>query len=131
MQAKKPVYPDFVRQIPKQFSWVDHRLVRDCHLDGCTFESATLYLFLVTVADEKGLSYYSDGAICRRLTMEENCLTRSRQNLVTRRLIAYKNPIYQVLPIPAFPLKETEKDNLMGPIAISEILRKMAGGKHD
>ena len=51
MIEKRPLYPHRVRKVPKQFSWLDHRLVRDRHIDRCTHQAATLYLFLVTVAD--------------------------------------------------------------------------------
>ena len=57
---KHPIYPERIRTPPKQFSWVDHRLVRDHYIDRCSHQSAALYLFLVTVADAQGLSYYSD-----------------------------------------------------------------------
>ena len=33
----------------------------------CDYHAWTLYLFLVTVADAQGLSYYSDAGVCRRL----------------------------------------------------------------
>ena len=52
--------PDRIRKVPRQFSWIDHRLVRDHHIDRCSHGAAALYLFLVTVADAGGLSYYSD-----------------------------------------------------------------------
>ena len=45
------------RQIPKQFSWVDHRLVRERRLEPCSAEAWALYLFLVTVADAKGCCF--------------------------------------------------------------------------
>jgi len=58
-----------------------------------------LYLFLVTVADVQSLSYYSDGAICRRLRMEPRQLTAARQQLVQAELVAYQKPLYQVLAL--------------------------------
>lgn len=56
-----------VRIIPKQFGFVDHRLVRDAHIDRLSFKAAALYLFLVTVSDKEGLSYYGDKSIGKRL----------------------------------------------------------------
>ncbi|SBT04495.1 hypothetical protein ACCAA_1480002 [Candidatus Accumulibacter aalborgensis] len=61
MTIKRVLCPERIRQIPTQFSWVDHRLVRERYLDRCNPPAAALYLFLVTVADVQGLSYYSDG----------------------------------------------------------------------
>ena len=64
---KRLLVPSRVRQIPRQFSWVDHRLVRDHHIEHCKPPALALYLFLITVADaKKGLSYYAkerDGAL--------------------------------------------------------------------
>jgi hypothetical protein len=74
MVQKHPLCPDRSRKIPKQFSWIDHRLVRDRHIDRCSHRAAALYLFLVTVADAQGLSYYSDRCLTQRLSMDENCL---------------------------------------------------------
>jgi len=44
--------------VPSQFSWVDHRLVREHYLERLPCEAAALYLFLVTVGDAERLSYY-------------------------------------------------------------------------
>ena len=49
--------PQRLRQVPPQFSWVDHALVQRRLIDRCDARSAALYLFLVTVADVHGLSY--------------------------------------------------------------------------
>lgn len=63
MIKKHPIVPRRLRRIPTQFSWVDHRLVRDRHIKSCSHPGAALYLFLVTVADQEGLSYYSDASL--------------------------------------------------------------------
>lgn len=99
MISKHPVYPHRIRKIPTQFSWVDHRLVRNGHINQCTHASLALYLFLVTVSDDRGLSYYSDTSLMKRLNMNEITLNNSRSQLMVLDLIAYKKPIYQVLPL--------------------------------
>ena len=99
MVQKHPICPDRIRKVPKQFSWLDHRLVRDRHIDQCSHQAAALYLFLVTVADAQGLSYYSDRSLSQRLNMDESLLTQSRQELTRLSLIAYKTPLYQVLDL--------------------------------
>ena len=58
-----------VRRPPRQFSWVDQRLVRDRHITRCDPEALALYLFLVTVADAQGLSFYADASIGRLLSL--------------------------------------------------------------
>ena len=71
MINKHLLRPERLRHIPPSFSWVDHRLVRHAVISsGCDHRAWALYLFLVTVADAQGLSYYSDAAIGRRLTMD-------------------------------------------------------------
>ena len=99
MVSKRPICPHRLRTIPPQFSWVDHRLVRDRHIDPLSHATAALYLFLVTVADAQGLSYYSDRTLCRRLAMSEHCLETARGELLAFDLVAYEPPLYQVLAL--------------------------------
>lgn len=100
MQTKRVLWDERVRQIPKGFSWVDHRLVRDGHIRQCDPDSLALYLFLISVSDVNGLSYYADKSICRLTQLSEDRLGKARQKLVMASLVAYEAPIYQVLAIP-------------------------------
>jgi hypothetical protein len=97
-----------LRQVPPQFSWIDHRLVRDRHISRCSSNALALYLFLVTVADGQGLSYYADQTICRLLpALDGGSLSRARAELVASQLIAYQPPLYQVLALgPALSLSK-------------------------
>ena len=54
---KRPLSLAKLRTVPRQFSWVDQRLVRDHSIDQLSPQACALYLFLVTVADAQGLSY--------------------------------------------------------------------------
>jgi len=47
---KQLINRERVRKIPTQFSWVDHRLVRERHIERCDAQALALYLFLITVA---------------------------------------------------------------------------------
>lgn len=100
MQTKRILRDDRVREVPKGFSWVDHRLVREGHVRDCDPESLALYLFLVSVSDADGVSYYSDKSISRLLHLTEGNLRRARQTLQNVDLVAYDAPLYQVLSIP-------------------------------
>jgi len=117
---KRVLCSDRLRRVPPQFSWIDHRLVRDRHLVGRSAEALALYLFLVTVADGQGLSYYSDAGIGRWLPLEGPTLARARQELIRARLIAYERPLYQVLSLdgPFGPRGGT-------PQTLGQILRQM------
>ena len=99
MVSKRPICPHRLRTTPSQFSWVDHRLVRDGHIDPLSHAAAALYLFLVTVADAQGLSYYSDRTLCHRLAMSEHSLETARGELLEFDLVAYQPPLYQVLAL--------------------------------
>jgi hypothetical protein len=103
MINKHPLRPDRLRQIPTSFSWVDHRLVRHDYLRRAEPRAWALYLFLITVGDVNGLSYYSDRAIARHLNLEAPALSAARQQLLQADLIAYQKPLYQVLALPEDP----------------------------
>lgn len=111
MTIKRVLVRARVRRIPAQFSWLDHRLVRDRHIERCDALACALYLFLVTVADAQGLSYYSEASIAKRLSMEPARLGQARADLVRLGLIAYESPLYQVLAldVPA-PSRELSRE---------------------
>jgi hypothetical protein len=100
---KRVLCPRRLRKVPSQFSWVDHRLVRDRHLCRCSHPALALYLFLVTVCDGQGLSYYSDASIMRLLKFDLPGLAHARQELIDARLIAHQRPLYQVLALEGAP----------------------------
>src|SRR5215475_14307871 len=101
---KRPIALAKLRKVPTQFSWVDQRLVRDRYIDQLSPHACALYLFLVTVADAQGLSYYADASLCQRLSMTSTELHQARQALITRGLVAYQRPLYQVLALDAAPI---------------------------
>jgi len=127
MSSKQPILPNRIRQVPKQFSWVDGRLVRDRHIDHCSHRAAALYLFLVTVADAKGLSYYADSTIAARLAMDISDLATARLELIQQGLIAHRKPLYQVLDLtpPEEALTVPEQRNQPGdsPQSIGQIFK--------
>ncbi len=132
MIAKHPLRPERLRQIPPSFSWVDHRLIRYQHLRGCSPTAWALYLFLVTVADAQGLSYYSEAAISRHLNIEVSAVAALRAELIAADLVAYRKPLYQVLALPEPLVARTE---IQAPAARSgqaqsaaEILRRVWEG---
>ena len=96
---KRPISLPKLRKVPKQFSWVDQRLVREHYIDQLSHEACALYLFLLTVADAQGLSFYSDLSLCRRLSMTPAVLRQARQALIACALVAYQSPLYQVLAL--------------------------------
>lgn len=126
---KRVLCPQQLRKVPEQFSWIDHRLVRDRHIAGKSAEALALYLFLVAVADGQGLSYYSDAGIGKLLPLDGPALVRARQELIRARLIAYDKPLYQVLsldkPDPAAARSTTSGPGLDVPQPLGQIIRQM------
>lgn len=127
MIVKKPILSGRVRRIPGSFSWVDHRLVRDRHLDRCSHAAAALYLFLVCVADREGLSYYSDETLAAKLGMEAGLLAQARSELIRNDIVAWRRPMYQVLSLePA-----TERRASRAAMSLGDILRQAGEAAHD
>jgi hypothetical protein len=134
MVAKRILCSERLRRVPKRFSWLDHRLVRDKHICGITHPSLALYLFLVTVSDADGLSYYSDESIRTYLHLTDCMLPQVRAELCSAGLIAYSRPLYQVLSldeqrrtrydVPAENLSIRGKSEL---ISFGDILRQAMG----
>jgi len=120
---KRLLNPERVRKVPPQFSWIDHRLVQENYFVRCDHPAWALYLFLTSVADAQGLSYYSDASLARRLKMDPAVLSASRRQLVGAGLIAYEKPFYQVLSLDLAPAPRS------GPIGVGELLRRAMGGQ--
>ena len=98
---KKPLDPKRIRRIPQSgFGWIDRRFVGDGFLDDLSRESIALYVFLLTVSDAEGLSYYADPTVARRLKLTQEELVHARYWLRKAGLILYEDPLYQVLPLP-------------------------------
>jgi len=135
MTEKRIICPERLRRVPRQFSWVDHRLVRDGHITGLSHEARSLYLFLVTVSDAEGLSYYSDEKTCVLLGMESTELSQVRRELKETGLIAYQRPLYQVLSLDrphalgALPPEKRLSAETGEAVSIREVLSQIAGGE--
>jgi hypothetical protein len=128
MKTKPILCPERLRRVPRQFSWIDQRLVRDRHITRCRCEALALYLLLVTVADAQGASYYSERTAARLLSLSVRELREARAQLISAGLVAYQAPFYQVLsldpdegslPLPPTPSRTGET------LPVAEILRRM------
>ena len=129
MRRREPIVPQRQRRIPPQFSWVDHRLVREGHVQGRSAPALALYLFLVTVADAEGLSWYSEAALCRHLSWSGPQLQSARAELQQAGLIAYRKPLYQVLDLSPVTVPCTPASHRGGEAASAgDILRQIMGG---
>ena len=100
---KRVLRPERLRQVPEQFSWVDQALVQRHLIDQLDAQAAALYLFLVTVADAQGLSYYGGATLAQRLRLKPEELVAAGAQLTALGLIAYEAPLYQVLALSGTP----------------------------
>ena len=116
--------PERLRKVPPQFSWIDQRLVRERHIERLSHAANALYLFLVTVADARGLSFYSERSFGRYLTLAADRLDIARKELVRADLIAYQRPLYQVLSLDGPPLGA---ERGTGICSIREIFKQLGG----
>lgn len=128
MIVKTPILPRRLRKVPKSFSWIDHRLVRDRHIERLSHGATALYLFLICVGDRQGLSYYGDQSLANKLNMEAVALNHARSELIAADLVAWQRPIYQVLgldpePAPRKPCK--------GAMRLGDILNQAMEAAHD
>jgi len=96
---KEPVCRERIRRIPRGFSWVDHRLVREHYVEKCSLEALALYLFIVTVSDAQGLSWWSERSVAARLGVEAERIRRARTELEAADLVAFEHPVWQVLEL--------------------------------
>lgn len=114
------------------------------HLIGaCHADALALYLFLLTVADAQGLSYYSDQSIlCRLSFFDPARLAGARAELQRLGWIAYEAPLYQVLALDVASseqpkgsacaaLKSPAPRRATQPVAGVEMLRRALEGRHD
>lgn len=120
---KRVLNPDRLRKVPPHFSWIDHRLVQENYFVRCEHAAWTLYLFLASVGDAQGLSYYSDASLMRRLNLDQVQLSSCRRQLIQAGLIAYEEPLYQVLSL------EPAGGTRCGQVSVAEVLRKVLGGQ--
>ena len=127
---KRPISLAKLRKVPRQFSWVDQRLVREHYIDRLSHGACALYLFLLTVADAQGLSFYADLSLCRRLSMDHLALPRARQARIACDLVAYDKPFYHVLALDEAPLVPALQPPSMTaadkPMALKDIFKHIA-----
>jgi hypothetical protein len=95
---KEPLNPRRIRKIGGSFAFIEHCFRR--WIKHLSSEELLLYLFLVLAADEQGLSYYSPETICSHLNLSPDQYQQALRGLITRDLIAFREPLFQVLSLP-------------------------------
>lgn len=98
---KRVLNRERLRRIPRSFSWVDRRFLRDEWISRLARDEILLYFFLACVADKGGLSFYSDDRMSVILKIGSSGIEQARNRLVEVGLVAYERPLYQVLSLEA------------------------------
>ena len=96
-RPSEPVDPMRVRTLPPHFAWIDHRLRQRLH--QLSLEEMAVLLFLHLAADRTGCSFWADSTLAKKLGLWEGDIIQARYRLLSRGLIAYRYPLYQILPL--------------------------------
>lgn len=137
MIERTPLCSERVRRIDGSFAFIEHRFLREGFFESLNHHELLLYVFLVLVADRRGLSYYSYDKICTllRVSLDEYILARDR--LIKKDLIAFDGHLYQVLSLPQRPVGEvskplrTEEDmSQRDPATVRQIILHCLGESH-
>jgi hypothetical protein len=114
MIIKKVLVADRIRRIDGGFSFIPHRFLMDGFLEALSQPELLLYIFLILVADRYGLSYYSYDRICSLLQFSLEQYIEARNGLINKDLIAFDGTLYQVLQLPAQPLRVVRRTHQRG-----------------
>ena len=112
MYGKRILNSSRVRKIEGSFSWIDHRFITGGFLRDLSAVEILLYFFLVTVSDRNGISFYHDDRICSLIKIGLVSLGEAREVLVSKSLLAYEYPIYQILSLPLQPLTSLAREEI-------------------
>lgn len=97
------------------FGWVDHRIVRDCHLTALGQAAVAVYLVLCVVADRRGISYYSTGRLGELVKHSASKVEDALQELAGRKLIAREGRFVQVMALEHVSSPPGRQENGPGP----------------
>lgn len=112
MVSKEILVPSRVRRLPQSdWSWLDRRFLRQ-YATQLSGDAVFLYLFLAAVGDKHGLSFYSDTSLSLRLRTSEQSIAKARAELLMFDLIAYRNPLVQVLSLPPQVIERSARAQL-------------------
>ena len=131
MITKKPLYPQRVRKINGSFAFIEHRFLRHGFWQDLSHHELLLYIFLVLVADRKGLSYYSYDKICILLRISVDEYILARDALIEKDLIGFDGYLFQVLSLPdkpmaagSKPLRSHKEMQQKDPATIDQIIKE-------
>ena len=103
---RAPIVPERVRRIDGQgFCFIHHRFLREGFFSALSADELLLYLLLVLVGDRNGVSFYHQESLCSLLEMPMHRYLEARNGLIDADLVAFDGRRFQVLSLPAKPLR--------------------------
>jgi len=137
MIDREPLEPQRVRTITGSFAFIEHRFLREGFWASLSHHELLLYLFLVLVADRKGMSWYSYDKICSLVRLTPDDYIAARNALIEKDLIAFDGFVFQVLCLPekvlwppCRPLKSQEEMERYDPATIDQLIGRSLGKNH-
>ena len=134
MITKKVLVAGRIRRIEGGFSFIPHRFLTDGFLKALSQPELLLYVFLVLAADRYGLSFYSYDRICSFLHITLEQYTAARDGLIEKDLIAFDGALFQVLSLPASPVRSSinktgrQLKGCQAPAAIGSVMAQLFKG---
>ena len=113
MYCKRILNSTRVRKIEGSFSWIDHRFITGGFIRDLSAVEILLYFFLVSVSDRNGLSFYHDDKICSLIKVGLTSFGEAREGLISKSLLVYEHPIYQVLSLPPQPVIPLTREEII------------------
>ena len=108
MIEMKPILFSRMRKLNGRYAFIELRFRN--FIPSLTPQEILLYLFLVLASDHQGLSAYSPETICACLKISLRPYLKARQSLIRKDLIAFDDPLFQVLSLPSFSPWEAADD---------------------
>lgn len=107
---RSPIVPQRVRRIGGQgFCFIPHRFLRAGFFVALSGDELLLYLLLVLAGDRNGISFYHQDSLCSLLQIPMHVYLAARNGLIDKDLIAFDGRRFQVLSLPAQPLRAASR----------------------
>lgn len=106
MKRPDPPEPGRVRTPRGAYGWVDLRVVTAGWLEKLGPQTALTYLFFCTVGNSQGVSFWGRGRIGQTLGLSRESVEEAVKQLRAARLVATREQVVQVLPLPLEEARE-------------------------
>ena len=110
---KEPLVADRVRKIEGGFGFIPTRFLTGGFFASLSQHEKLIYFLLVLASDRDGLSYYSQEKMSSLLELNLDDFLEARNGLIKKSLIAFNGLMFQVLSLPAKPLVNNTKRELV------------------